>query len=85
MFKSSREFETVMYEILVKIRDGESYQTLSSKYAIEDLNEAMEECSNLGFVTGVIAHRTAANTVYIDLHNPKITYRGLKFVEAFKS
>lgn len=86
MFKSTKDFDTAMYEVLIKIRDNEDFKTLSPKYELYDLTEALGRCSDCGYVTGVFPQRMASGNLSIDLStNVRITPSGLQFIENFNS
>lgn len=86
MFKSVKEFEAAMHEILIKIRDEEDYQSLSSKLGQEDFDDALERCINQGLIKGIQCNRVASGRLLCDIvHKPRIAYEGLQFVESFKN
>jgi len=83
MFKSTKEFETAMCEILIKIRDGSDYNELSSKYGATDLNDALERCFRLGYITSdAVPRKTESGRLAFD-GKPRITFEGLNFIENF--
>lgn len=83
MFKSTRDFEAAMYEIMVKIRDGSNYNELSSKYGETDFYDALEHCFKRSFITAEGPPRkTEAGTLSF-YGKPRITFEGLNFIENF--
>jgi hypothetical protein len=84
VFKSTKEFEAAVYEILIKIRDGSDYMRYQGKYGQGKFGDALEHAINRGYIRGVTAQRTAAGNLNID-GNPRLTYNGLSFIEDHES
>jgi hypothetical protein len=86
MFKSSKEYEAVMYEILIAVRDSDNYRNiLESKIGNDNFDDALERCIDLGFIAGLHSRRAASGKLLVDIMgNIRLTYDGLKFIESFK-
>lgn len=82
MFKSTKEFDKAVREILVAVRDGKNLQEVIAQND-SDYPEALVRCCDMGYTVGIKYQRTLDNTAHFDLKNPKITYSGLQFIEAF--
>lgn len=78
MFKSTQEFDSAVKNILIKLRDGESLNSIPQD---EDSLEAIVECINRGFLQGVTYDRTLDGKPHLQQMNPRVTYNGLKFIE----
>ena len=82
MVKSAKEFEFVMCEVLKRIRDADGdFIDLSEKYPNDEIGEALAECVDEKLVSGYTYKRDNLNEPVFDYVKPKITYKGLKFLE----
>lgn len=79
MFKSTKEFDSAMKNILEKVRDGES---LNSLQVDDDSLEAIAECITRGFLQGIEYERTASGKPCFQIVNLRVSYNGLKFIES---
>ncbi|MFL0167714.1 hypothetical protein [Candidatus Clostridium helianthi] len=86
MFKSSKEFETAMYDILVQIRDNPDNRDILSKLGDIDFDDPLKRCLELHLIEGLHPQNTASGSLTIDIIGKiRISYDGLKFVENFNS
>ena len=84
MFKSIKDFDSAMRDILVKIRNGEDYGELSSKLGEENFREALGKCVEFKFIIGMTANRNKDGEYIIETLTPiKISYEGLRYVGTF--
>lgn len=83
MFKSTKEFDKAVREILVAIRDGKNLQEVITQNGSDNYYEALARCCDMRYIVGIKYERTLDNAPHFDLQNPKITYSGLQFIEAF--
>lgn len=79
MFKTTKEFDAAVKNILDKLNTGESFSSLPTD---DDSLEAIAECINRGFLRGVAYDRTASGKPVFQQINPILTYDGLKFIES---
>lgn len=79
MFKSTKEFDSAVKSILIKLRDGESLNSIPQD---NDSLEAIVECINRGFLQGVSYDRTMDGIPCFQQINPRVTYNGLRFIES---
>lgn len=80
MFKSTKEFDEAVKDILVHIRDGKDVRPLHQKYGEDNFNQAYERCYSEGLLDGLTAGRTNDGVMHYD-GQPKISYAGLRFIE----
>lgn len=81
MFKSTKEFDGAVKDILVYIRDGRDIKQLRQKHGEDNFNQAYERCYNEGLLDGITAGgRTNDGLMHYD-GQPKISYAGLRFIE----
>ena len=83
MFKSTKEFDKAVYDILVCIRDGKNLQVLEQKYGEENFGEALVRCCDVNYIVGIKYNRTADGNPCFSTTKPMITYAGLEFVENY--
>ena len=82
MVKTAREFEIVMHEVLTRIRDKNiTFIDLAMKYPEDEIAEALVECIDEKLVSGYTYRRDGHNEPVFDYVNPKLTYKGLKFLD----
>lgn len=85
MFKSVKEFDIAVFEILTKIRDVVGYSELSSMFGDENYDDALEYCVQQNFVIGYKVGRASSGKLLADIvGNPRLTRNGLQFIEGFK-
>lgn len=85
MFKSLKEFDTAVFEILTKIRDDEDYCALSSTYGETKFDDALEYCVESKFIAGLKVDRVASGKLVTDaVRKIRITRDGLQYIENFK-
>lgn len=84
MFKSTKDFDTAMYNILVNIREGKTNQ---ENFGLEideaDFNDALLRIVNLRLVLGVTCTETLGG-LSISVFNPRPSYEGLAFIERYE-
>lgn len=83
MFKSTKEFDKAVYDILVYIRDSKNLQVLEQKYGEENFGEALARCCDVSYIVGIKYDRTADGNPHFSTIKPMITYTGLEFVERY--
>ena len=68
MFKSTKEFDSAMKDILVQIRDGIAVNSLSSSIDEGDFNAALAECVDRRYLSGlsIPAHDGWQTTFFSD-------------------
>lgn len=85
MFKSVKEFDSVVHEILTKIHNVVGYSEISSIFVDENFDDALEYCIQQNMILGLRVQRTASDKLTVDVcGNPRLTRAGLKFIEDFK-
>lgn len=82
MFKSTKEFDSVMKDILVQIRDGIAVNSLSSSIDEGDFNAALAECVDRRYLSGLSYQRTMDGKPHFSLSDVRVTYSGLTFIES---
>ena len=80
MFKSTKEFESSMRKILTYVRDE---KPLDEFFKDIDYCDAIVECDKRGFLQGVQYFIEGDGLPVIEYCRPRITYRGLEFIESF--
>lgn len=81
MFKSTKDFDTAMYKILVSVRDTNSFSNVA-EYDETELGDAINECISNGYLTNIDCEKNLAGE-FCFCGTPKITYSGLNFIENF--
>lgn len=81
MIKSLEEFETVMCEILKGVKDKNGNFSDIGQYPDDETGEALAECIDEKLISGY-TYRREGNEPVFDFMNPRITYSGLKFLDA---
>ncbi|MBZ9633029.1 hypothetical protein [Clostridium sp. FP1] len=85
MFKSTKEFETAVYDILIQIRDNPNDKNVLSKLGDTNFEDALERCFNLDLINGLHMRRSG-DTLNVSITGEiRISYEGLKFTENFKA
>lgn len=85
MFKSVKEFDSVVHEILTKIHNVVGYSEISSIFVDENFDDALEYCIQQNMVLGLRVQRTASDKLTADVcGNPRLIRAGLKFLEDYK-
>jgi len=82
MFKSTKEFDSAVKETLIKLRDGEKLDALTTTLQEADFDEALTECIDRGYLSGVSYQRTMNGKPHFQETNIRITYYGLSFIES---
>ena len=86
MFKSVKELDTAMFEILSMIINKDTFDLASLSYSSDDLNDALAHCVRYGYVTGIRCQETASGKPVFDLkEHITVTREGLLFMEQFKA
>lgn len=78
MFKSTKEFDLAMKEILVHIRDENSIDELLKNI---DYFDSFVECVKTGLIQGVTFWVDGSGKINIENFHPRITRLGLEFIE----
>ena len=78
MFKSDKEFESAMKEILIYVRDE---KPLDEFFKSVDYRNAFIECDKRELLQGVLYFINEKGLPVIENCQPYITYNGLKFIE----
>lgn len=82
MFKSTKEFDFAIKEILVKIRDGESINSKATSLEENNFNEALAECVDRRYLSGLSYQRTLDGKPHFSQTDIRVTYSGLSFIES---
>ena len=86
MFKTSKEFEAAMYDILMQIRDNPNDRNVLSKLGDINFDDALAKCIEFNYVKGLNPRYVASGNLNIDIIGEiRISYEGLKFLENFKA
>lgn len=86
MFKSSKEFETAMYDILTQIRDNPNNKDILSKLGDIDFDDALDECLEMHLIKGLLHQHTASGSLTVDIIGKiRLSYDGLRFIENFSN
>lgn len=83
MFKSNNELTEAMKEILEIFLSGKEISTIFPKYSDErslDLVEAINNCLNYGYLTGVSCQVGAQDDVVVNVISPHVTASGNAFI-----
>lgn len=84
MPKSTKEFDLIVYEILISIRDNGNYKTTKEKYSTKDFEDAIEYAVNSNLVLGIAVNRNEVDGLQIDaIQDIRVTQGGLNFIENF--
>lgn len=84
MLKTTKEFETLVYDLLVAMRDGKTVHSLESKYDMADVLEAVFYCTNEELLIGFKPIRMAAGNICADIKGKVVVpYKGLQFIEDY--
>lgn len=81
MFKSTKEFDSAIKEILIKLRDGESISSMETSLEEDDFFEALVECIDRRYLSGLSYQRTMNGKPHFSQTNIRVTYSGLSFIE----
>ncbi|MFV0343945.1 MAG: YjcQ family protein [Anaerocolumna sp.] len=82
MFKSTKEFDSAIKEILEKLRDGENIGSITTALENDDFYEALSECVDRRYLSGLSYQRTADGKPHFSQTNIRVTYSGLSFIES---
>lgn len=82
MFKSTQEFNAAIKMILVQVRDNGLPKNINPDLPNEDYDEALVECINRGYLSGISYQRTLGGKPRFDYNNIRLTYSGLAFIES---
>ncbi len=82
MFKSTKEFDSAIKEILVAICNGERINSIKTTLQIDDFNEALVECIDRKYLSGASYRRTEDGTPHFQGENIRVSYSGLSFLES---
>lgn len=83
MFKSTKEFDAVMREILKSIIDEKTdLKDIFDKYGDQDAGDALVECIDRGLIKGYNYQTVISGKHVFNASTPRITYSGLSFLES---
>lgn len=87
MFKSTKDFETSMYNILCDVNKGINIFDIKAKSDKQEFDDALEQCHNCGYILGIkIQGKSVNGNLFFDTEdNVRLSYSGLKFIENFKN
>lgn len=80
MFKTKKEYELAMKELLIRIRDGKPVDDLLQSI---DYCDAFAECSRSQFITAIDYWVDGNQKTHIEDCSARITRAGLDFIENF--
>lgn len=83
MFKSTREFDSAMNDILKKLCNGRKLSDLDYPEDESDRDAAIIECINRDYISGVTYGHTQDGKAHFSEANLRVTYKGLSFMESF--
>lgn len=81
MFKSTKEFDGAVKDILVYVRDGKDMRPLHQKYGKANFNQACERCYREGFLEGIGEGGITNDGVRHYSGGTVISNYGLQFIE----
>ncbi|MCL2572548.1 MAG: hypothetical protein FWE11_09115 [Defluviitaleaceae bacterium] len=79
MFKSTADFDKAVYDVLVKIRDGENWDNILSDLMDNNHTIVVEQIIKDGYVNGLMSVPYLVGNLYPGV--PSITIAGLQYVE----
>ena len=82
MFKSTKEFETAIKEVLIMVRDEKGLNSDESTFPEDDFWEAAVECVDRRFLSGINYQRTLDGKPHFTSRGTRVTYSGLAFIES---
>ena len=89
MFKTKKDFDKMMYEILIQIRDTDDINSILSKLGDINFDDALYECVQIGLINGLYFDDFAKDgldelcpTVQREV---RLSRKGLTFIEDFES
>lgn len=82
MFKSTKDFEAAIKEILVAARDEKSLTPEGTEFQSDDYFEAVTECIDRRLLSGISYDRTVDGTPHFTPRKTRVTYSGLAFIES---
>lgn len=83
MFKTLKEYDYAMYQILKVALDGNDASNVASKFGTNDGLEALGKCIELKYLSGFAASRNALGNYVLQITSTplKVTYEGLRFID----
>jgi hypothetical protein len=88
MFKSTKEFNKEIYNVLVKIKDESNWKQPPSNIDEIDFADVIEHIIMQGLVNGISGEKMSNGIFRFDhtLANasPRLTHKGLIYIENFK-
>ncbi|HID0769537.1 TPA: hypothetical protein ACXC99_003634 [Clostridium botulinum] len=86
MFKTTKDFDKMMYEILIQIRDNEDINNIFSKLGDTDFDDAIYECVEIGLINGLSFQKDAIGNLHPSIQREiRLSHKGLSFIENFES
>lgn len=82
MFKSTKEFDVAMKDILIQFRDGKTISTLSPLGNEDDFLAALCECVDRRFLSGLTYQCTLDGKPHFTEGDVRVTYSGISFIES---
>lgn len=81
MFKSTKEIDTALVEVLSNIQEGIYNYQDSYDFDYDDFNEVIRHALQRGYVTGYAKIQFVAQKPGYKAMNPEVTYAGIRFIE----
>mgnify|MGYP000954043497 FL=1 len=86
MFKSIEEFDKLIYEILIQIRDNEDPKSVLSKLGDINFDDAILRCVDIGLIEGLSFQKDACGNLFPSIQREiRLSYKGLAFIKEFES
>lgn len=82
MFKSIKEFDAAIKEVLVMILDEKPLTPDNSSFPDDDFWEAAVECVDRRYLNGINYQRTMDGKPHFNSRGVRVTYSGLAFIES---
>lgn len=83
MFKSTKEYNEAILEVLTSIRDNNTFPNPNNKFDEYSLGDVINLCNNRDYIDGINVDKNITG-YYVCYGTPRLTYSGLKFIEDFK-
>ena len=86
MFKSTKEFDKAIYNILSDINNSVSIDEIKNKFSETEFDDAFEHCYNHNLINGIQPEgRTISGNYCFTILDTglRLTYKGLSFIENF--
>lgn len=82
MFKSTKEYDIAINKVLTNIRDNSCVPSTNNEFNEYDLGDVIKLCNDRGYIDGIHINQNAVGH-YLYSGSPRLTYRGLDFIEHF--